>query len=292
MTEERENNSIAVAVVGASFAGLSFARTIQEVSTHRHGSNGTRFQKIEVTAFESNNNYSIDKPIDGPICMRDAETVFEKLNLAKVWATLLKGSKEESDQSDKNHSILQSEIINALADSLQPGTIQYNLRLHGVRKYTAETMKQGNKNQDKRAVECVFKCIGKGSDTFVRRYFDYVVGADGITSTLRSLIISQGLPNLWCRCALIGDARVQVGRELFFGVFRRRNGATKSLNDGFEAASVFTDFNFATDLNNSGHPNFGTFSVDTWQRTRTRQSFIYIFMFVALISWNMSIDKI
>jgi 2-polyprenyl-6-methoxyphenol hydroxylase-like FAD-dependent oxidoreductase len=231
-----------IAVVGGSFSGLALALTLQRTSG------------VRVRVFEARSEQEM-QDVNGSIYLHDGELLLKRLGLGEVWTRLT------TDADGVSAWVLQQVLISAMTNSLEPGTIRYRSRIGAI------NVDSGG------CLQCLLGQRSYGG-------FDLVVGADGLTSTLRLLVP----PELRSRIALIGDSRVQFGREPFLGALRINFGAGRALDEGVRLAALIAsaDQEHADEQQEGGH-DLGGFSLVHWRKTRYILNSIGVCAVLALV---------
>ena len=238
-----------LAVVGGSFSGLALALMLQQVS------------QVRVSLFEGRSEEEAQE-VHGTIYLHDGELLLKQLGLEDAWTRIASGADGASAW------VRRRELIRAMTNSLEAGTIHYKSRVEAI-----------NVGSDG-CLECILNHGSSGG-------FALVIAADGLTSALRSL----APPELRSRIALIGDSRVQFGREPFLGALRINFGAGRALGEGIRLAALIagTDQEHANDqlLGGLGGYDLGSFSLAHWQQTRSMLNIIGIsaVLLVVLLLW-------
>ena len=236
-TSHKDNHSAScetktVAIIGGSFAGLSLACALQKnFPEHLH-----------VTVIEARSKDRYIDMITGELNLHGLDRhLLKELSLNSLYEQLVR--------SDACPSIVQRhQLLRGLEKSLFRGTVLNSCRLSSVTLHSS-----GKLSLDLESNSC----------NLDRKRFDYLVLAYGLSPKTDYLIP----PKIAHRVAVIGDARVQFGYELFFGMARINYGATSSIKDGVEFAAVLA----SAAVQKSGlskEEYYGMYSVAYWQKTR------------------------
>lgn len=265
-----------VAIVGASFSGLSLARALQ-----RDDAGGPPF---DVWLFEEEEGRARQLERENGmvnLCGREA-SLMERLGLGALCATLTR-------HAARRHYVQRREILRIMVDSLRPGTVRHGLRLRSVAAAAdgrfvldLEAADDGDGGGDARRA------------TVESERFDHVVlayGLSGLTSTAVP-------PDVAERVALVGDARTQFGLEPWFGYQRINYGASSAMADGLCLADRLLARRGGRGGGggeSAGEPDAaaevasGVYSAARWQRTRRmRRTFMppaFALLLLALITW-------
>lgn len=164
-----------VAIVGASFAGLSLARALQTTLS---------VSEVSVSVFEQRHTLN-HPPIKGEIRLADGEPVFASLHLSGAWDRLRRGTRVGGD------SVPEQPLLLVLARSLRPGTLYLGRRVVRLDELSAEGCAAG---PDRTAHRC-----GVATSSGDSEAFDVVVDATGLASRFAHTSSVA--------VAVIGDAR-------------------------------------------------------------------------------------
>ena len=186
-----------ILIVGSGFAGLAFARVLQWKDGHK-------LPRTLVTHIEISDEGAVAA---GDIKLANAREVFEACELRSSYA--------QGQCVTYSREFLRE----ALA---MKGTVHHGWELADV-EVAGERMK------------CTLHHRATGE--ILVALFDYVVGADGLCSTVREH--ARRSPAVAARVALISDARRVVLGEPDFGWFRVKYGARQAMLDGAELAHAF-----------------------------------------------------
>ena len=198
-------NTHHILIVGSGFAGLAFARVLQWKDGHT-------LPRTLVTHIEISDEGAVAA---GDIKLANAREVFEACELRSSYA--------QGQCVTYSREFLRE----ALA---MKGTVHHGWELADV-EVAGERMK------------CMlhYRATGESLTT----YFDYVVGADGLCSTVREH--ARRSPTVAARVALIGDARRVVLGEPDFGWSRVKYGARQAMLDGAALARELVRRKYAWD---------------------------------------------
>jgi 2-polyprenyl-6-methoxyphenol hydroxylase-like FAD-dependent oxidoreductase len=243
-----------LAVAGGSFSGLALALALQKTSD------------VDVRIFEARSEKETWE-VNGSIYLHDGELLLQRLGLQSVWKRL-------ADAPGKSAWVLQQELVSAMTKSLRAGTVQYNSRICAIR-----VNAEGH-------LQCDLSHSNGASITSADEDFDLLVAADGLTSTLRAMVPTA----VQDRVGLIGDARVQFGREPFLGVHRINFGAGRALEEGLQLAGVLASCSECgmkgkahSRTTNPPGSSMGRFSVAHWRQTRARTTGIGVGLLLLLL---------
>mmetsp|Transcript_59703 Transcript_59703/g.135095 ORF Transcript_59703/g.135095 Transcript_59703/m.135095 type:complete len:333 (-) Transcript_59703:334-1332(-) len=227
-----------VAIVGASYAGLVLARTLQHLSP--------RFRTCVIE--ECDRESHIEQEF-GEVNLRGKETrIFATMGLEDSLAGLTR-------QPDRVSSLRRRELLACLTESLQPGTVCYGRYLsaiapisHGGFHLTLENLEVGEFSAPE------------------KRVVDHVVLAYGLSPLTSSLVTAK----IADRVGLIGDARLPFElAPVAVGWTRIRHGAYLAMADGLAVARLLSEYS----LSNDGGPGGGAvryevYSAARWQKDR------------------------
>ena len=199
-----------VAVIGAGFSGLAFARAVQQANLRN------------VVVFEQTE--ALDNPqVSGDIRVPAAEAVLDELGLAGQ-ATRLRGhgsrggaASRTSSGDDDGARYPQQGLQMLLARSLRPGTLRLSC--------SVERLERSSNG----AIRLSFCARGKSEALL----FDLCVCAHG---QLQTVALEAGSPS--AAVALIGDARWVRRRRWDLGTARRAGGANTALLDAVDLARL------------------------------------------------------
>ena len=280
-----------VAVVGASFAGLSVARALQQQGGRR------RFRVVLLEA-ENARRY-VDRE-NGEVNLHGLDAgLLRDLGLERLHAGLVRSPA-------RPHYVQRSELLRGLVESLEPSTLRHDQCVKAVqgshwprRRRNRSRSRSRNKRARSDSEEEEKEEKGFGGDGFTLRVesvgddsddddsdddsddgpshgydlkCDRVVLAYGLSAATESLVRDGG-GGAARRVLLAGDARVQLGFEAFFGWRRFNYGVTTAMADGLRVAKLIMDeTNDGNDDNDDGRvasdPFWSRHSVERWQRTR------------------------
>jgi hypothetical protein len=237
-----------IAIIGASFSGLTVARALQ-----RRLPNDAQ----EVVVFERYDQSCYINNVNGGLEMHGlAESLLASLGLKHVFGGL--------DCCGVAQTIVpRSQLLRGLFDSLLPGTVQNGFRVTGVANTTDG---------------CLALVLQEKTPHKVP--FDCVVLACGIT-TLASIEIPAQIAH---RVAVVGDARIQKGYELFFGYQRITSGAGDAMADALAFTEVFAKGDRPTFL--------AEYSVSHWKRARRIRGVAFavcLLLLLAAVVWAFRI---
>ena len=203
--EQATRHTTRILIVGAGFAGLAFARVLQWKARLTH---------TLVTHIEISDEGAVAA---GDIKLAGAREVFEACELQSSYARgrcvtysreFLRDALAMKDDA-RSPRVARGELAN--------GTVHHGWELAHVE------VERGRER-----VQCTLRHRATGE--CVTTYFDYVVGADGLCSTVREH--ARRSPAVAAHVALIGDARRVVLGEPDFGWSRVKYGARQAMLDG------------------------------------------------------------
>jgi hypothetical protein len=237
-----------IAVIGASYAGLAFASMI-----HNHYPNQIVVHLFELCAAEQMAS------IDGSLVFHNKVTTLNSLNLPE----LIKTTTFENQRTSKN------KLLHGLASSLPNNSIHYHTKVHNV-EWDETTTKMvvmvEDLDLDKEGAEKDFTLLT----------FDIVVGADGLLSKTRDIMLAKtnteygAIPYF-----LLGNSSRQYGRELCFGLQRTRYGASLAMADAVKLGRLL---GWCIQHDHSIHDfdELVPFTISDWKRRRRRNNLLII----------------
>ena len=203
-----------ILIVGSGFAGLAFARVLQWKAMHT-------IPHALVTHIEISDEGAVAA---GDIKLADAREVFEACELRSPHA--------------RGQCVTYSRefLREALA---MKGTVHHGWELAHVE------VERGDER-----VQCTLRHRATGE--CVTKLFNYVIGADGLCSTVREH--ARRSPAVAARVALIGDARRVVLGEPDFGWSRVKYGARQAMLDGAALAHALVGHRGEREWDHMGAP--------------------------------------
>ena len=299
-----------MAVVGGSLSGLALARALQHVPSE--------LVEVSVTVLEAQSEHFMEAE-NGELDMHRTEgPLLRELGLQDLYHGLTR-------REDRPRQVRRRELLRGLAASLAPGTVHYGSRVREVclladgcfrlevtnseeEEEEEEEKERGEEEGEEGKALCSSsegrrKSLENGredsrdltAEQEHKHAYHYLVFATGLSSATCRLIP----PTAMARVGLVGDARVQMGLEPFFGLRRITYGATRCLEDGLQVARFITSHAATADAGSQGPEaaqtvppgllsfSFGSYSAANWERTRRgrRLAVPAILLLLVLAGW-------
>lgn len=272
-----------VVVVGASFAGLSFANALVNNLTSMCHQSGQLLEQTKLTLVEIKSETEHCDP-RGAGCVRfhDGAALLEELGLpTTAWEKLQRSTHIMTQNMNSgrlpigrnivSRSILLEELRTHLHDC---ANILYSSQLSGVSFDTVENRIYLNiktQHRDHQQIPC-----------------DFLVVADGLISSTRASLIAWSkqhdhLPAviklIESRTLLVGDACRHFRSEIMFGLFRYTRGVSTAIRNALDAAHfvvllhLFPQKQAISQKSNT----MNVLSIRQWQRAQAlRRSMLFI----------------
>ena len=236
-----------ICIVGASYAGLALARTL-----HAHHPKQFNIQLFEMRARTDLADFS------SSLLFHNQRVTLTALNLPNLIETLNDGN--------GNGRTSKCKLFEGLCSSVPKNLIHYQTRVVDL-VWDSQLKK-------------MVVAVENREDKVVHLSFDWVVSADGLTSSTRKMAmdVNDAAPHL-----LLGDATRQFGRELCFGLPRTRYGASSAMADAVTLGRLLGSKN-GLNGSESTEDVFCVYRFHAWEKRRWRNT-VMLMMTLFLVVW-------
>jgi len=267
--ESDKNANLAIAIIGASYAGLTLANVLQKYNEDYDAN----FGKIEFTLFEKMGPPGSIGCISGNLRLPSGEAVLKDIGLNGAWSDLKNSSKPILSSFPNVHTTLAKPSIgtngNELSCNDDPFLVSQNACVETLRrnvetkiqhkklltrifeKNTDRSVSHTNLHEYYLQMQCSDNNLAKrikDKDRFVtvtiptyeaviKGPYHVIVGADGVLSKCRQYYRSKSFFR-HSPVFLIGDARWVQNRWWDLGRLRIKSGADISICDGLELGKI------------------------------------------------------